>query len=90
MAATFPAIEELGSGAKDLTKGQAVFGVANNDYAEYAIASTDNVTAKLDSPSFELAATLPVGALTASQAVEDAGIKTGQTVVLLGPVACYA
>ena len=77
-------IEEVGPEVKTLKKGQAVFGVANGAYAEYAVASANDVTAKPDNLSFELAATLPVGALTAWQAVEDAGIKTGQTVVVLG------
>ena len=77
-------IEELGSEVKGLKKGQAVFGVANGAYAEYAIASANDITAKPDSLRFELAATLPVGALTAWQAVEDAGIKAGQTVAVLG------
>jgi len=77
-------IEELGSEVKGLKKGQAVFGVANGAYAEYAIASANDITAKPDSLRFEQAATLPVGALTAWQAVEDAGIKAGQTVAVLG------
>jgi NADPH:quinone reductase-like Zn-dependent oxidoreductase len=77
-------IEELGSEVKTLKKGQAVFGVAAGGYAEYAIASAADVTAKPDTLSFEQAATLPVGALTAWQSVEDAGIKTGQTVVVQG------
>jgi NADPH:quinone reductase-like Zn-dependent oxidoreductase len=77
-------IEELGSEVKGLKKGQAVFGVAKGAYAEYAIASANDITAKPDSLGFEQAATLPVGALTAWQTVEDAGIKTGQTVAVLG------
>ena len=77
-------IEELGSEVKGLKKGQAVFGVANGAYAEYAIASANDITAKPDSLRFEQAATLPVGALTAWQAVEDAGIKARQTVAVLG------
>ncbi|MGD0726759.1 MAG: NADP-dependent oxidoreductase [Spirochaetia bacterium] len=77
-------IEELGSEVKTLKKGQAVFGIAKGGYAEYAIASAGDVTAKPDRLSFEQAATLPVGALTAWQAVEDAEIKAGQTVVVQG------
>jgi NADPH:quinone reductase-like Zn-dependent oxidoreductase len=77
-------IEKVGPEVKTLKKGQAVFGVAKGAYAEYAIAAANDVTAKADNLSFELAATLPVGALTAWQAVEDAGIKTGQTVVVVG------
>ncbi|MGA2974287.1 MAG: NADP-dependent oxidoreductase [Spirochaetia bacterium] len=77
-------IEEAGSEVKTLRKGQAVFGVAKGTYAEYAIASASDITVKPETLSFELAATLPVGALTAWQAVEDAGIKNEQTVLVLG------
>jgi NADPH:quinone reductase-like Zn-dependent oxidoreductase len=69
---------------KNLKKGQPIFGIARGAYAEYAAASASDVTPKPDSLSFELAATIPVGALTAWQAVEDAGILSGQTVVVLG------
>ena len=77
-------IEEVGSDVKAFKKGQAVFGVAKGAYADYAIAAAIDVTAKPDKLSFESAATLPVGALTAWQAVEDAGVKAGQTVVVQG------
>jgi NADPH:quinone reductase-like Zn-dependent oxidoreductase len=77
-------IEALGSEVKTLRRGQAVFGVAKGAYAEYAIALAADVVSKPDNLSFEVAATLPVGALTAWQAVEDAGIKAGQTVVVQG------
>jgi len=76
-------IEALGSEVKTLKKGQAVFGVAKGAYAEYAIALAADVAVKPDNLSFEVAATLPVGVLTGWKAVEDAGIKTGQTVVVL-------
>ncbi len=77
-------IEELGSEVKTLRKGQPVFGVAAGAYAEYAIAAESDVTPRPDSLGEEAAATLPVGALTAWQTVEDAEIKSGQTVVVLG------
>lgn len=77
-------IEEVGSDVKTFKKGQAVFGVAKGAYADFAIATASDVTAKPDKLSFESAATLPVGALTAWQAVEDAGVKAGQTVVVQG------
>jgi NADPH:quinone reductase-like Zn-dependent oxidoreductase len=77
-------IEELGPEVKTLKKGQAVFGVASGAYAEYAIALAGDVTAKPDTLSFEQAATVPLGALTAWQTVEDAGVKAGQTVVVQG------
>ena len=76
-------IEELGSEVKTLKKGQPVFGVAKGAYGEYAVALAADVAVRPDGLSFELAATLPVGALTGWKAVEDAGIKSGQTVVVL-------
>jgi NADPH:quinone reductase-like Zn-dependent oxidoreductase len=77
-------IVELGSGVKNFEKGQAVFGVSKGAYAEYVIAMAGDVAAKPDNISLETAATLPVGALTAWQAVEDAGVKAGQVVVVQG------
>jgi NADPH:quinone reductase-like Zn-dependent oxidoreductase len=77
-------IEELGPGVTGVKKGEAVFGLVQGGYAEYAIAKAAEVAAKPDALSFEIAATLPVGALTAWQAVEDAGVKGGQTVVIQG------
>ena len=77
-------IEEIGPGVTGLKKGEAVFGLAQGGYAEYAIAKAGEVAAKPDGLSFEIAATLPVGALTAWKTVEDAGVKAGQTVVIQG------
>ncbi len=77
-------IEEIGPGVTGLKKGEAVFGLAQGGYAEYAIAMAAAVAAKPDALSFEIAATLPVGALTAWQTVEDTGVKAGQTVVIQG------
>ena len=76
-------VEEVGSEVKTLKEGQPVFGVAKGVYAEYAVALAADAAAKPDNLSFDLAATLPVGALTGWKAVEDAGIKSGQTVVVL-------
>ncbi len=77
-------IEEVGPGVTGLKKGDAVFGLAQEGYAEYAIAKAGAVAAKPEGLSFEIAATLPVGALTAWQSLEDAGVKAGQTVVIQG------
>jgi NADPH:quinone reductase-like Zn-dependent oxidoreductase len=77
-------IEELGPGVKTFKIGQAVYGIASGTYAEYAVALAFDVIAKPDSLSFESAATIPLGALTAWQAVQDAGVKGGQTVVVQG------
>ena len=67
-------IEEVGPGVTGLKKGDAVFGLAQGGYAEYAIAKAGAVAAKPDGLSFEIAATLPVGALTAWQSLRDGNI----------------
>jgi NADPH:quinone reductase-like Zn-dependent oxidoreductase len=77
-------VAELGTGVKGLKKGQAVFGIAHGSYAQFAVAEEGDVVPKPDSLSFELAATVPVAALTAWNAVSDAGVKEGQTVLVLG------
>jgi NADPH:quinone reductase-like Zn-dependent oxidoreductase len=77
-------IAEVGPSVKNLKKGQAVFGIARGSYAEYAIAAAEDVVPKPEGLSFELAATVPVGALTAWKALEDGGVKGGQTVAILG------
>lgn len=77
-------VAEIGSEVKNLTKGQAVFGIAAGTYAEYAIAKAGDIVPKPDNLSFEMAATVPVASLTAWKAVEDAGVKSGQTVVIQG------
>lgn len=77
-------VVETGSGVANFKKGQAVFGIANGSYAEYAVASSSGVVLKPEGLSFELAATIPLGALTAWKAVEDAGVKSGQAVAILG------
>ncbi len=77
-------VEEVGSEVTNLKKGQAVFGIASGTYAEFAAAGAGDVAPKPDSVSFERAAAVPVGALTAWQAVEDAKVAAGQTVVVTG------
>ena len=77
-------VVELGSDVKNLSKGQAVFGIAKGSYADFAIAAAGDIVPKPDKVSFEAAATLPVGSLTAWKAVEDAGVKSGQTVLIQG------
>jgi NADPH:quinone reductase-like Zn-dependent oxidoreductase len=77
-------IVETGPGVKSMKKGDPVFGIANGSYAEFAVASEADLSLKPGSLSFEKAAAIPIGALTAWQAVEDAGIKSGQTVIVQG------
>jgi NADPH:quinone reductase-like Zn-dependent oxidoreductase len=88
----------MGSGVSGLAVGDQVFGVTNprfiGAYAEYAVASAGMVAKKPSSLSYVEAASVPVIAVTAWQALfEQARLKTGQTVVIhgaAGNVGAYA
>ncbi len=79
-------VEEVGPGVTAFQKGQAVFGQsAKGGYAEHVIASVNTLALKPETLSFEEAATIPVGATTAWQALFDHGnLQAGQTVLIQG------
>ncbi len=88
----------VGPGVSDLRVGDDVYGVTNPQfvgaYAEYAVASAAMVSRKPTSLTFTQAASVPVVAVTAWQALFDhAQLKAGQTVVIhgaAGNVGAYA
>ncbi len=78
-------IEAVGQDVSNVNVGQDVYGPFNSSYAEYLVISASNVYPKPTTLSFEQAATVPVGALTAWQAVvEEAEVKPGQRVLVHG------
>ena len=78
-------VEAVGADVTTLQPGQAVYGVVNGGYAEYAVAPAVDLRPKPAHLSFEQAAAVPVGALTAWQAViEDAQVQPGQHVLVHG------
>ncbi len=78
-------VEAIGSNVTRLRRGDAVFGPINNSYAEYAVAPVTDLFAKPDVLSFEEAASVSVGALTAWQAViEEAQVQPGKQVLVHG------
>jgi len=87
-------IQTVGANVTGLQKGQAVYGIVNGGYAEYALAQAGDIQPKPDSITFEEAASLPVGVLTAWAAVIDtANVQTGQQVLVhggAGGVGAYA
>ena len=91
-------IVALGSGVSGLRAGDQVYGVTNSRfigaYAQYALASAAMVARKPRSLGYIEAASVPVVAVTAWQALfEQAQLKTGQTVVIhgaAGNVGAYA
>jgi NADPH:quinone reductase-like Zn-dependent oxidoreductase len=77
-------VVDVGSGVRSLKRGQAVFGIGSGAYAQYAAAEEGDVVPKPESLSFEMAATVPLAALTAWKAVEDSGAGKGLTVLIQG------
>jgi NADPH:quinone reductase-like Zn-dependent oxidoreductase len=88
----------VGQGVPRPRVGEQVYGVTNSQfvgaYAEYALASAAMVSSKPTSLSYIEAASVPVIAVTARQALFDqAQLTTGQTVVIhgaAGNVGAYA
>jgi NADPH:quinone reductase-like Zn-dependent oxidoreductase len=91
-------IVAVGPGVSDVGVADPVYGVTNprfiGAYAEYALASAGMVARKPTSLSYVEAASVPVIAVTAWQALfEQAQLKAGQTVVIhgaAGNVGAYA
>ncbi|WP_176937295.1 NADP-dependent oxidoreductase [Bradyrhizobium brasilense] len=82
-------IVAMGPGVSGLRVGDQVYGVTNPQfvgaYAEYALASADMVSDKPASLTHVEAASVPVVAVTAWQALFDqAQLRAGQTVVIHG------
>jgi len=91
-------VAALGSGVSGVAVGDQVFGVTNprfiGAYAEYAVAAAGMLAKKPSSLSYIQAASVPVIAVTAWQALfEHARLEAGQTVVIhgaAGNVGAYA
>src|SRR5215211_1466019 len=87
-------VEAVGANVTTLKKGDEVYGIVAGGYAEYALALASDVQPKPASLTFEEAASVPMGALTAWGAVIDAaGVESGQRVLVhgaAGGVGAYA
>lgn len=78
-------IEETGPGVTRLTHCDAVYGIADGSYAEYAVAREDALALKPRSLDFPAAASVPLAAMTAWQALFGvARLEEGQTVLIHG------
>jgi NADPH:quinone reductase-like Zn-dependent oxidoreductase len=78
-------IESVGANVTAFKKGDDVYGFVTGGYAEYALAKANEIQPKPRSLTFEEAASLPVGALTAWGAlIESAKIEAGQRVLVHG------
>ena len=78
-------IEAVGSGVTSFQPGQAVYGRIGASYAEYAVAPAAELVQKPANLSFDQAAAVPVGALTAwGVVVNVANVQPGQNVLVQG------
>jgi NADPH:quinone reductase-like Zn-dependent oxidoreductase len=78
-------VEAIGAAVTRFSPGDEVYGIGSGSFAEYAIAKQDKLAAKPEALTFTQAATLPVSAITALQAVTDiAGVEAGQRVLVTG------
>jgi NADPH:quinone reductase-like Zn-dependent oxidoreductase len=78
-------VEAVGASVRAFTPGDAVFGIGEASFAEYARARPDKLAPKPANLSLDQAAAVPVSALTALQAVRDHGqVQAGQRVLIVG------
>ena len=87
-------IEAVGANVTTLKKGDEVYGIVTGGYAECALAQASEVQPKPAGLTFEEAAAIPMGALTAWGTVFDAAnVEAGQHVLVhgaAGGVGAYA
>lgn len=79
-------VEAIGRSVQRFRVGDPVFGASNGSFAEYVVVREDRaVTLKPDNVTFEQAASVPVAAVTALQALRDkARVQPGQKVLING------
>lgn len=78
-------VEAVGNGVTRFRRGDEVFGIGAGTFAEYACALETHLASKSSAMTFEIAATVPVAALTALQGLRDHGrVQSGQRVLIQG------
>ncbi len=78
-------VRAAGGNVTEFKQGQGVFGLISGAYAGYALAKAEEIRPIPSPLSFDQAAAVPIGALTAWQAImEEADIKKGQHVLICG------
>ncbi len=78
-------VEAVAPDVSTFHKGDAVYGICNGAFAEFATATVKKLAPKPANLSFEEAAAVPITGTTALQAVRDhSKVQVGQTVLVIG------
>jgi NADPH:quinone reductase-like Zn-dependent oxidoreductase len=78
-------VESAGSAVKELSVGDRVFGIGSGTNADYVCVREEGVIARIPSPvSFEEAAAVADGALSAISLMRSAGLERGQRILVFG------
>jgi NADPH:quinone reductase-like Zn-dependent oxidoreductase len=78
-------VEEVGKDVKEFRAGDEVFGLCDGAFAEYLCAPETDIARKPKNLSFEQAAAVPMGGLTALQGLRDTGqVQASQKVLIVG------
>jgi len=77
-------VVKLGSGVKDFSVGDQVFAMADNTYAELCVVKAAILAKVPQGLDLIQAAALPLVTTTGNQLISATGIKSGQTVLVVG------
>jgi len=78
-------VESVGKDVTEFSLGDEVYGTCEGSFAEYASAKASKLATKPANLTFGQAATVPISAVTALQAVRDqAEVQPGQKVLIIG------
>ena len=77
-------VERAGDGASGFAPGDEVYGFGHGAFAEFVAVPQGNLAAKPPSLTFEQAAAVPLGAVTALQGLRAGKLEAGQRVLVVG------
>lgn len=77
-------VEAVGTGVTAWQPGDAVFGEGIGTFADYAVASAEQLAALPAATSFQEAAALPLAATTALLCLDEAAVEPGSSVLING------
>lgn len=77
-------VEQVGAEVSAFAPGDAVFGIGEGSFAQYARASQSKLVHKPSNLTFEEAAVVPVSATTALVGLRAAKVEAGQSVLITG------